>query len=148
MKIINPIRQAGFTLVELIIVIVILGILSAFAVPKFIDVTTDARAAAIEGIAGSMRSAASIVHAGYVSAGSTGTTVSMSDGSTVTLANGYPAAAQNGILDAVGIAGGETGDVTCTGSPMVCTIQTDCKVTYTAATTSAAPTIVPVITGC
>lgn len=53
-------QQKGFTLVELIIVIVILGLLSAVALPRFIDLSGDAESAAAEGAAGALASAASI----------------------------------------------------------------------------------------
>jgi len=58
-----PLRQGtdGFTLIELVLVIVILGVLAAFALPRFSDLSTDARLAALDSLAGTMKSAISIV---------------------------------------------------------------------------------------
>jgi MSHA pilin protein MshA len=56
-------KQAGFTLIELVMVIVILGVLSAVALPKFVDLGKDARTAAIKAVEGSMRSANAIIYA-------------------------------------------------------------------------------------
>ena len=56
-------NSKGFTLIELVIVIVILGILAATAAPKFIDLTGDARESVMKGVEGSINSAVEIAHA-------------------------------------------------------------------------------------
>lgn len=56
-------REAGFTLIELVMVIVILGILAAVALPQFVNLTGEAEQAATNGVAGSLSSASSINYA-------------------------------------------------------------------------------------
>jgi len=96
-------KQQGFTLIELIVVIVILGILAATALPRFIGVQSDARIASVNGVAGALRSAVSLVQAKYLIVGSSAaTTVTMSDGTLVSIANsGVPTAAAGGIGNAM-----------------------------------------------
>jgi len=55
-------HQRGFTLIELIIVIVILGILAVTAAPKFIDITSDAKGATLQAVKGSLQSAGQMVY--------------------------------------------------------------------------------------
>jgi MSHA pilin protein MshA len=101
-------KQGGFTLVELIVVIVILGILAATALPRFINVTNDARIAAVQGFAGGIRSAVGLAQARFYAFGSSGaTSATMADGTTILVSSsGIPTAAQGGIGDAIAGEGG------------------------------------------
>src|SRR4030042_704680 len=65
----NKINRAGFTLIELIMVIVILGILAAVAIPKFVDLTGEAKNAATKGGLGAIRSAVAIEYAKSATSG-------------------------------------------------------------------------------
>jgi len=89
-------QQSGFTLIELVMVIVILGILAAFALPKFADLSGDAEASACAGALGAVKSAAGISHAAFLANGSTNP-ISI-EGANYTMVNGYPAAGDIGTL--------------------------------------------------
>lgn len=82
-------RQSGFTLVELVVVIVILGVLAATALPKFANFSGDARAATLKAAKGAISSAAAMAHA-YALANPSATTVT-AEGVQIALTNGYPA---------------------------------------------------------
>lgn len=84
-------QQSGFTLIELIMVIVILGVLSAFAIPKFADLGADAEKAALDGARAAVKSASAIAHAKYLAQGSPDPAEITLEGETFTLINGYPA---------------------------------------------------------
>ncbi|MEC6824269.1 type II secretion system protein [Photobacterium piscicola] len=157
-------KQQGFTLIELVVVIVILGILAVTAAPKFMNLQNDARNSTLEGLKGAMQGAAGIVYGkaainGVETIEGPLTNGAQGNNTGVELVYGYPAATSAGIGAAI-VGTESNGDWTLAkgtglsdGNPKNNTIYytmnnqantataTNCVVSYMNATSTAAPTI-------
>lgn len=142
-------RMSGFTLIELVVVITILGVLAAFAIPRFINLETQARASTVNSLAGSIRSAAALAKASAMAAGTNPSTVTM-EGQTITLSNSYPNAASiaNTLQDTSGFTVATAAGTT-TFQKTGATTPANCSVSYTPpASAGNPPTIAVDTTAC
>jgi MSHA pilin protein MshA len=141
-------KARGFTLIELVVVITILGILAAFAIPKFIALDTQARIATVNGLAGTVKSAAALARSLSMANGGTAAATVTMEGQVVTMANFYPDLA--GIPLAINMTGADfvyapaTGIWTRAGAPT----PAGCIVTYTPATALLPAATAVTTTGC
>lgn len=85
--------QRGFTLIELVMVIVILGVLAAVAIPKFVDLKADAQVAALQGVVGGINSASAVNYAAKSANSAKGTTttgLTCTEAATAIMQGGIP----------------------------------------------------------
>jgi len=95
---VNRKTQAGFTLVELIVVIVILGILAAVALPRFMGLEREARVAAVKSMGGTLLSASQMAHGICMAQNCANGAIITIEGTPVTFAQGYPNNASIAVL--------------------------------------------------
>ncbi|ADV85394.1 type II secretion system protein [Vibrio vulnificus] len=161
-------RQGGFTLIELVVVIVILGILAVTAAPRFLNLQDDARVATLEGLRGAIAGASGIVYGKAAVAGLEATerdatatppvapVVENGNGGNIDLTFGYPTASTTGVMLAIDVsnefavidsANDDNTDNTNAWIDIGITGYTNNCVRYTAATNATTPATAQVVSG-
>ncbi|MCL1075321.1 prepilin-type N-terminal cleavage/methylation domain-containing protein [Shewanella dokdonensis] len=168
-------KQQGFTLIELVVVIIILGILAVVAAPKFLNLQSDARVSALQGLKGAIQGANSLVYSKAALAGKEKlgkSTIKDNQDQTIDIVYGYLPATIDGLKKGadidLGAGSGPTAGVTNDwiinvtagtddtagtatiwqkGAPADADGNT-CSATYTEATSKSLPSVVVVTTGC
>lgn len=139
-------NSRGFTLIELVVVIALLGILAAFAIPRFVGLEREARAATTLGLSGSVRSAATLAHSVWLSQGVNPVLI---EGNPVNLTEGYPDATS--IAATLADMTGFSVTVNGTGDQAVFSkngVSANCEVSYSDAVVGSAPLIGVDVSGC
>jgi MSHA pilin protein MshA len=151
----HPRRRSGLTLIELVVVLLVLAIASAVALPRFLNMGTEARRTKAEALSGSVRAAIQVVRAaalakGRTEAGPGGMSHVDVDGATIQTNHGYPEASAAGILFAANVSAKDQvtiiGGGAQPGSSITIRIDgapdpTRCQIVYTSPNHAASPTI-------
>jgi MSHA pilin protein MshA len=144
--------ECGFSLIEFVVVITILGILAAFAVPRLASFEGQARLAATQALAGSVRSGAALAHALWLAQGDPASTSVTMEGQAIAMVFGYPDAAtiEASLIEYTGFKlTTPAGTAVFTKESPSGSAVANCFVTYTpAAAANQAPQVVATTGGC